>query len=206
MRQGFGAKYAFICTVAFMVMGATALFSCKESIERTEAIGSADSLSTQTIYQVNALQSDHGRITTRLEAPLMENFSLLPEPFESFPQGIKITGYTPEGLVESEITARQAIRKTGNRERWEAFGDVVIINFIKEERVETDTLYWDIAGRKIYTHDFIRYFAPDLFVQGIGMESDERAENIKVLNPFYSYLIMRDTTDRAPVIPVDSLR
>ena len=140
MRQGLGARTP---TVALIIMSATALFSCKESIETTDAIGSADSLSTQTIYEMNLLRSEYGQIRSQVQAPLMENYSLLPEPYEIFPQGIKVTGYTPEGLLESEITAQWAIHKIGSQERWEAYGDVVVINFITEERIETDTLYWE---------------------------------------------------------------
>ncbi|MCL1973572.1 MAG: LPS export ABC transporter periplasmic protein LptC [Bacteroidetes bacterium] len=205
MRQEFGARYSLIYTVALIVMGATTLFSCSESIDKTDAIGSADSLSTLTVYEMNGVQSAFGKVNTRLEAPRMENYSLLPDPFEIFPQGIKISGYTPEGVLESEITAQRAIHKTGNRERWEGYGNVVIINFIKGERVETDTLYWDSAAKKIYTHAFIRYYAPDGFIQGYGMESDENADNIVVLHPFYSYAIIRDTTNRASAVPVDSV-
>ena len=204
MRQNLGAKYA-IRAVALFLTGAI-LFSCKESIERTDAIGQTDSLSTQTVYQMDAVQKEYGKVRTRLQAPLMESYSLLPEPFEVFPQGIKIISYTPEGELESEITAQRAVHKTGKNERWEAYGNVVILNFAKGVRVETDTLYWDQAKKKIYTHSFIKYYDPDGFVQGFGMESDERAENIEVLRPFDSYMIVRDTTAREsppPEIPVD---
>ncbi|MCL2739015.1 MAG: hypothetical protein FWE30_06175, partial [Bacteroidales bacterium] len=80
MRQEFGARYTFICTVALVIMGATALFSCKESIEKTDAIGYTDSLSTQTVHGMRLIQSEYGRVRTRIEAPLMESYSLLPEP------------------------------------------------------------------------------------------------------------------------------
>ena len=203
-----GVSCYLIHTVALVAMSATVLFSCKETIEKTDAIGHTDSLSTQTVYEMNAIQLEYGKLRTHLQAPLMESYALLPEPFETFPKGIKITGFTPEGVLESEITAKRATHNKGSMERWEAYGDVVIINFIKDERVETDTLYWDSAAKKIYTHALIRYYAPDGFIQGYGMESDERAENIVVLNPFYSYAIIRDSTDRTPVAvaSVDSLK
>jgi len=203
MRQNVGARYSFVCTVALVMMGATVLFSCKEMIQKTDAIGQTDSLSTLTIHEMRAVQTEYGRVRSRLEAPLMENYSLLPQPYEIFPKGIKVTGYTPEGVLETEITAQRAIHKMGSNERWEAYGNVVIINFIKEQRVETDTLYWDRPSRKIYTHALVRYYDPDAFIQGIGMESDDRASNIVVLKPFDSYVVVRDTTTRAPEVTID---
>ena len=195
MRQEFGAKNSLIHMVALILMGATVLFSCKESIEKMGAIEGTDSLSTQTTYEMNGVRSEYGMVQMSLEAPLMENYTLLPEPFEIFPQGIRITGYTAEGLLESEITAQRAVHKTGSQDRWEGYGNVVIINFITEERVETDTLYWDKSRAKpIYTHAFIKYYSPDRFIQGIGFESDERLNNFELFNPFYSHFIWRDST------------
>ena len=194
MRQDFGARYAALWTVALLLMSATALFSCKESIEKMNAIGNADSLSTQTTYQMNGVRSEFGQVRMRFEAPLMENYSLLPDPFEIFPQGIKITGYTSEGLLESEVTAQKAIHKTGDNDRWEGYGNVVLINYITKERVETDTLYWDRSREKpVYTDAFIKYYAPDRFIQGIGFESDEKLNNFELFNPFYSHFIWRDS-------------
>lgn len=192
MRSLFHAGF---CRVALLLLGATLFISCKETIEKVDALGTIDSISTQTVRDVSAIETRYGKVTGRLEAPLMETYALLADPFEIFPQGIRIEGYTPEGQLESVITANMAIHKTkSNQERWEAYGNVVIINHIKNETLKTDTLYWDRAKARIYTHTFVKLLSPQGLLQGVGMESDDRATEVTILRPFNSYGIMvRDT-------------
>jgi hypothetical protein len=58
----------------------------------------------------------------------------------------------------------------------------------------TDTLYWDRANERIYTHSFVRMFSPQGLMQGFGMESDQQANNWEILRPFDSYgVVVRDT-------------
>jgi hypothetical protein len=63
-------------------------------------------------------------------------------------------------------------------------------NVMKQEVMETDTLYWDQKTEKIYTHCYVKMYSPDGFMQGYGMESDQRARNSIIYNPFNSYGIL----------------
>jgi hypothetical protein len=68
-------------------------------------------------------------------------------------------------------------------------------NVINQEVMETDTLYWDQENEKIYTHCYVRLYSPDGFVQGYGMEADQRARDNKIFNQFNSYaIIAKDST------------
>ena len=182
-------------TVALFFLSATLFISCKESIEKTAALSFVDSLSTQTVRDMKAIETRFGKLYGSLEAPLMEAYTLLAEPYEIFPKGIKIMGYTPEGQLETEITANRAIHRTKtSQERWEVYGNVVIINHIKNETMTTDTLYYDIANERIYTHSFVKMLSPQGLMQGYGMESDQRANSWVILRPFDSYgVVVRDT-------------
>jgi LPS export ABC transporter protein LptC len=196
MRQLFDASWNSFYVVALLFLSATAFISCKESIEKTDALRSTDSLATQMVRDMKMVETKYGKVSMRMEALLMESYSLLAEPYDIFPKGIKVMGYTPEGELEIEIMANEAIHKTKNeQEKWEAYGNVVIINHIKNQTMNTDTLYWDKVNQKIYTHVYVRLFSPEEgFMQGIGMESDEKAYNVRVLRPFDSYgVILRDT-------------
>ena len=59
--------------------------------------------------------------------------------------------YTEEGLLETHIKSDKAkhLKYKDGRESWEAFGNVVIKNLIKNEVMETDTLYWDQKNEKM---------------------------------------------------------
>ena len=82
------------------------------------------------------------------------------------------------------------------RETWEAYGNVVVRNLIKQETIETDTLYWDQKNERIYTHCYVKIYSPDGFMQGYGMESDQRARDHILFRPFNSYgIVVQDTTE-----------
>jgi hypothetical protein len=69
--------------------------------------------------------------------------------------------------------------------------------------METDTLYWNREEGKIFTHCFVKMFTPDGYMQGYGMESDDRGRNAKILRPFDSYAII--TNDSTTVRYVDTV-
>jgi hypothetical protein len=68
----------------------------------------------------------------------------------------------------------------------------VIRNVIKQERMETDTLYWDQAKHEIFTHCYVKMSSPQGYMQGYGMRSDEMARNAIILKPFDSYGLMKE--------------
>ena len=83
---------------------------------------------------------------------------------------------------------------TAGNESWSAFGDVVIINHIKGEKMETDTIYWNKAEKQIYTDCYVRLTSDSGLMQGYGMTSDDRARNSVILRPFDWYAVERDST------------
>ena len=171
--------------VAFVV------FSCKGKL------GEADSLNlkevpVQTVDNMFIVQTKNGCIQMRSEAPLMERYERDTLTYEVFPEGFFVYGYTDDEMLETEIVADEAkhLKYKDGREIWEAYGNVVVKNLMKQEVMETDTLYWDQEHEKIYTHCYVRMYSPDGFMQGYGMESDQRARNSIIYNPFNSYGIL----------------
>jgi LPS export ABC transporter protein LptC len=171
--------------VAFVV------FSCKGKL------GEADSLNlkevpVQTVDNMFIVQTKNGCIQMRAEAPLMEKYERDTLSYELFPKGFFVYGYTEDEKLETEIVADMArhLKYKDGREIWEAYGNVVVKNLMKQEVMETDTLYWDQKTEKIYTHCYVKMYSLDGFMQGYGMESDQRARNSIIYNPFNSYGIL----------------
>ena len=176
--------------VAFVV------YSCKQELGQAKDISLEDT-PMQTVRNMFIVQSKNGIIQMRAEGEVMEKYEKESLSYELFPQGFSVYGYTDDGLLETKIVADNAIHRLYNdgRESWEAYGNVVVTNLIKQEVLETDTLYWDQKNEKIYTHCYVKMYSPSGFVQGFGMESDQRARNNIIFKPFNSYgIVAQDST------------
>lgn len=191
--------------VAITIVVAIVVYSCKDKVSQSNILLNSAKLPTQIIENMSVQQSEKGLPRMRIKAPIMERYENKVNPYEIFPKGINVKAYTIDGMLETEITADEAIHYTrGKNEKWEAYGNVIVHNYIKGETMETDTLYWDRANKKIYSNCVVRLQSPDLFIQGYGMESDEMARNAVILNPFDSYgVVMRDSAEIAYIDTVN---
>lgn len=190
-------------TAATATAVAFVVYSCKSNLGVADSLN-LDEAPVQTVDKMFVVQSENGKLKMRMEADVMERYDKDTVSYELFPEGFAVYGYDEEGLLETEITSDNArhVKFKDGREKWEAFGNVVVKNIINKEVMETDTLYWDRKNEKIYTDCYVRMHSPDGFIQGYGMESDERARNSVILKPFDNYaFVVQDTTK----VEVDSV-
>ena len=191
-------RMATALAVAFL------LFSCKGKLAEADKLD-LNSVPLQTIDNMFAVQTKNGVVVMRIEADLMERFENDTSSKETFPKGLAVYSYTDEGLLETTVFSDNALHETfkdRDDETWAAFGNVVIQNVIKQETMETDTLYWDRSEGELYTDNYIRMYSPDGFMQGYGMRSDDKARNAIILRPFNSFgVVVQDTT----VVMIDSV-
>ncbi len=176
--------------VAFVV------YSCKGKLAEADTLDLSET-PVQIVDDMFIIQSENGVVKMRAEAPRMEKYERDTLDYELFPDGFFVYGYDESGKLETEIVADNArhLKYEDGRESWEAFGNVVVKNLINQEVMETDTLYWDQKNEKIYTHCYVRMYSPDGFMQGYGMESDQRARSSILYNNFNNYaIIVKDST------------
>ena len=182
---------ATAAAVAFVV------FSCKSKLSVAEKLA-MDETPFQIVDSMYVIQSKDGKLQMRIKAGLMERYHRDTMELELFPKGIEVYTYTEDGLLEATLeadNARHENRKNKSEELWMAFGNVRIHNIIKQETIETDTLYWDRAKGEIFNDCYVRLFSPDGFIQGYGLKSDDKARNSIILNPFNNYfMVVQDTT------------
>lgn len=203
------ARYTLIQYWIAAVIAAAILFvSCKNKMAQADVLNLKDT-PVQTIEDMFAVQTRNGLVVMRVEASVMERYDNDTSSYESFPKGIAIYGYSDEGLLETIIVSddgRHLTKKkrqaTPQEELWEAFGNVVIHNVLKQETMETDTLYWNQAKNEIYTDCYVKMYSPQGFLQGYGMHSDDHARNAILLEPFNGYgYTVKDST----VVVIDSV-
>ena len=175
--------------VAFVV------YSCKDELGRAKEL-SLEETPMQTVQNMFIVQSKNGVIQMRAEGEIMEKYERDTLSYELFPKGFSVYGYTEDGLLETKLYE-------DGRESWEAYGNVVVTNLIKQETLETDTLYWDQKNERIYTHCYVKMYSPSGFMQGFGMEADQRARNNIIFNPFNSYGIVAEDSTKVVIDSVN---
>ena len=183
-------KATVILAVAFVVI------SCKNLLKATKGMVRRDH-PVQIVDSMFVVQSNNGKLELRMESPRMERYENDTLDWELFPIGFKAYSYDEQGRLETEIISDQArhSKPKKGKETWAAFGNVSVKNLIKREVMETDTLYWDKDNQRIYTDCYVRIISPSGFMQGYGMESDQRARNNIIYKPFNNYaLLEQDTT------------
>lgn len=194
MKSGINIRKPIMIATAAAV--AFVVYSCKGKLEMTGTVD-MDSTPVQTVDDMFVVQTENGLLKMRMESPLMERYQTDSLSYELFPKGIAVFGYNEEGLLETELTSDNArhLSYEDGRESWEAYGNVVVKNIINQEVMETDTLYWDRKNERLYTHCYVKLHSPDGFMQGFGMESDQRARESIIKRPFNSFgYVNQDTT------------
>ncbi len=190
--------YKYTMVVATFLLVATTVVSCSNKLQNVE-LGDIDEIPTQVVLDMNAAQTENGMMKMRMQAKRMERYEKgQKESYELFPEGFQVLAYNEEGLLETRIYSDEAKHTVnGDSEQWSAYGNVVVSNYVKGERIETDTLYWDRENQLIYTDCYVRLSSPDGFMQGYGLKSDEMARNAQLLKPFNSFgIISNDSVSR----------
>lgn len=194
-------RYTIDKVVVAVLTVTTIAISCKGKLSQIENID-IESIPSQVVENITMIQSRNGLSEFRIQSPLLERYdSDDKNPYELFPNGLSVYGYNEEGLLETFIVSDEAKHITKTKEEvWSAYGNVVIKNYIKGERIETDTIFWNQKDKKIYTHCYVKLFSPKGFIQGVGLESDEMARNAHLLNPFDGYAIIDNDSTKVSYI------
>ena len=177
--------------VAFVV------YSCGGKLSEAAQLDISET-PVQTVDSLFMVQTKNGGLKMRVEADIMERYDNDTCSYELFPKGLHVFAYSEDDLLETVLHSNNAKHfksKKSKTELWSAFGNVIVQNIMKQQTLETDTLYWDQANKEIYTDCYVRMFTNDDFMQGYGMRSDEMARNATLFRPFNSYVyVIQDST------------
>jgi len=184
--------------IASTLVLAFVVYSCKSNLAEAQKLDLSKT-PIQVVDTMLLVNSDNGRLKMRVESGRMEVYEYDTLSYNYFPEGIHVFGYNEEsGLLETTIVADEARHDkyaNGNEEIWSAYGNVVVKNILKREKIETDTLYWDAKNKEIWTDCYVRLSSKDGVMQGYGMRSDEMARNSILLHPFDNeFFVSSDST------------
>ncbi|MBS4071278.1 MAG: LPS export ABC transporter periplasmic protein LptC [Algoriphagus sp.] len=163
------ASFSFL----ILVVGCL-IFSCRETID-PESMPVYDGPINSAV-NIHILHSDSAVHRSEVTAARQLDFA---NGNMEFPEGIAIKIFTPEGLLETTMTAdRGYFLRDQNLYRGE--GNVQIHNLIKDQRLQTEEIFWNQAQKKIYTEKFVTIQERQTIFNGTGMEADDTFSNYQL--------------------------
>jgi LPS export ABC transporter protein LptC len=157
--------------VALILLFALTMISCGKKFE---VINSSDikSLPELTVKDFETIYTDSGKLQLVMSSRLMERYTNAKPPYSEFRKGIKVLFYDGHKAPIASFNSKYA-KYLDDKKLWELRDSVVAVNE-KNERLETELLYWDQEKELVYTDRAVRITSEDEIVVGIGLESNPR--------------------------------
>lgn len=151
----------------FGVVTAISVLSCREDIDKSQLAFYEGP--TRTGSNIVLVHSDSAIVRTKLMADMQLEFQ---NGNTEFPEGIVIHFFEKNGELSTTIRADRGFyeRKT---DLYRGEGDVQVHNLLKNQKLNSEELFWDKSKKKIFTEKFVTVEEPSRIINGTGMEADE---------------------------------
>lgn len=144
--------------------------SCKNDLDNVAAVEVPKAAANRVTTNAEYLFTDSGRVRNRLRSGRIAEWSSEPKRTE-LSEGLELSFYTPDGAVNSVLTARRGVIVPGEK-RMEVSEEVVFIN-AKGERLETEQLTWDQDSSRVFTDRAVRIQRGGDIIHGQGLVASE---------------------------------
>lgn len=126
--------------------------------------------------QVLTLYSDSAKVRVKLQAPLQEDYE---NGDMVFPDGIDVEFYEEGEAVTSTLRANYG-KQESNKDLYLVRGNVIVHNLQKQEKLETEELYWNKAKAQIYTDKFVKITTPEEILMGQGLQANQDFSSYRI--------------------------
>lgn len=164
-----------------VVVSTAMFFSCGNNTKEIRDLLADKNLPIGVAENIHNIYTDSGRVTSKLYAPLLHNYSNRENhPYSEFPEGVKIVTFD-ENNDSIVITGNYAIiySKTSISEIRE---NVVISSFVEQKRLLTEQLFWDQKTNYFYTEKAFTLFTATDTIYGIGFDASEDLKKFTTKN------------------------
>jgi len=166
------------------------LTACKPDMQTISAYTYKDTLPDLVAHNIEYTRSDSGLVKVVLTAPLLHQYEG-DEPYFEFPAGFKVLFYDSSMKASSVMTANYGIGYD-YKKIMEAENNVVIINYEKNEELNTERLVWDQKLKRIFSDTIVKITTNEEILYGKGLESDESFNNYEIIKPSGTLLFEDD--------------
>lgn len=156
---------------------------CENDIDVVNTVSSNQKiLPSETSKNVEFLYSEAAKITSKLTAPQIDNYTGENAYFE-MPKGLKMIFYDNYPKEQTRLTADYGIGFGGaeGMQKMEARRNVVVINE-KGDKLNTEHLIWNGVTKKIHTDKFVKITTKDEVIWGDGLEASEDFSEYEIKN------------------------
>ncbi|MDR0295512.1 MAG: LPS export ABC transporter periplasmic protein LptC [Prevotellaceae bacterium] len=187
-----------------LLTAAGGFVSCGDDKGKLVDLGAGKEIISTEVHNLDVIYTEYGNTKTLLRTPLLQRYMFNDEPYSVFSKGFFVQLFDEEVQLESQITADYALYKEKPAELWKAVGNVVVINFQKDQTLTTDTLYWNRPEKSIYTDALVRIKTGDgLIIGRNGMTSDEKFSEYEIRavgdSSYYYYTEQPPVTDSSAI-------
>ena len=154
-----------ICLVAMF-------FSCTNDANEVRDLFSGKNQPIGVVKNIRHLYKDVDQVSSKLESPLMKDFSNREHSYNEFPKGIKIVSYKNKGKDSVTIIGDYALSYLKTQIS-EIRGNVVIVNHTDGTTLETDQLFWDETTNYFFSEKKFILTSQTNTVLGVGFESKQ---------------------------------
>ncbi len=147
------------------------LNSCENDLESVKVVTATDDTPDQIITDLHMLESDSGIVRFEIIASRVEIYTTTDKK-QIFKDGFVVNFYKSKDVIEARLEAEYAeLREMENL--FLARNNVIFTNYIEEQTLKTEELYWDQNMRRIRTDKAYEIIGKDTYARGYGMDADE---------------------------------
>lgn len=158
----------------FSFFALASLLSCREGVDpKSMQVYEGPVNSAQNIH---ILHSDSAVLRSEIRAPKQLEFA---NGDLEFPEGIDIQFFNLQGQLETTMRADKGYFLR-DQNLYKGEGNVQVKNLSKDQRLQTEELFWNQAERKIYTEKFVTIQERQTLFNGTGMEADDSFSTYKL--------------------------
>lgn len=150
-------------------------------MEVINSLDFTDTLPLVTARDVEMLYSEGARVQIKLVSPLLVNYEGT-DPYLEFPEGFMVYFYDSSLNVKSTISADYGISHEKDK-IMEARYNVVVVNLEKNEKLNTEELFWNRAKEIIYSNTFVKVTRDGEVITGDGLTADQSFQKIDISHP-----------------------
>jgi LPS export ABC transporter protein LptC len=168
--------------IAFLIFTSVLLFtSCTNDLEKIKKVTMRNNDPEERTTELYLIQTDGGKATIRLYAKTAESFST-PDKIVVFNNGLKVEFYNNKGKLSSILTAKYG-KINESQGTMEVLDSVRVFNPLKDQRMETEALYWDKKDSLITTDKLVSIKTPTALIYGEGLKMKQDFSYYEFIKP-----------------------